>query len=471
LIAGVEILFSGSAVRADWKDDVGYTQLVAELTAQGATIPTGSGVTVTQVEALQLQLDGSYAYRPDASYGEFIAPPVTKTFVQKTTSPTGISPHATEVGRFFYGNSTSIAAGVGTVNVWEADDWVNNGLNRIHPSAPVTESADVANFSWVGSYDDDSIDTKVLQRFDYSISNDDYVAVVGVGNGSSTTLPNLLCQSYNAISVGLTNGNHTHGYTTINGSGRIKPDIVAPYPYNKTSDGTAMVSSTAAMLMQTAKDMSSTNATHSETIKAVILAGATKAEFPWSHTQTQPLDSTYGAGELNVYNSYHILTGGEQEAGSTITNTGWDFSQSAAITSINFYYFNVAEGSMLEELSAVLTWNCLVTANSNWSTLTTTLANLDLSLWSFASGTWTKLDWSASTVDNVELLWLQGLDAGEYALGVSSDGAGTDYALAWNFTTVPEPGTLFMLASCAAAGLLALRSGRTRRVLRRWLSR
>ena len=55
------------------------------------------------------------------------------------------------------------------------------------------------------------------------------------------------------------------------------------------------------------------------------MAGATKQEFanwtdpatteptpnPWNRTPTQPLDDMFGAGELNVYNSYLIQLGGQ----------------------------------------------------------------------------------------------------------------------------------------------------------------
>jgi hypothetical protein len=456
LIAGWALFFAGSAAQADWKDDIGYTQLLAEL---GADIPTGEGISITQVEA---GLSDTGYFEPDAS--EF----TDKRFNFKTTTPSGISSHATTVGTYLYGSS-SIAPDSGTdsasINIWEANSWITSIL-----SGRMTESADVANFSWIGTTGSVSTDTKITQLLDYSINRDDYVAVVGVNNGSSTTLPNLLCQSYNAIAVGLTSGNHSYGYTTIDGVGRIKPDIVAPAEY--TSYATPMVSSAAAMLLQTAKSSTSyANAVHSETIKAILMAGATKSEFSsWSHTQTQPLDSTYGAGELNINRSYQILTSGEQEASSSqlVNRTGWDYNQTSSSSSEKLYYFDVPENTTLEEFSALLTWNSSV----NLSSLTTTLANLDLKIWSVSDFTTVALlDQSISTVDNVELLYLQNLTDGRYAISVTSDTSSIDYALAWysgdlTIASVPEPSTMLMLLTGLAFGLAFLGRSKMGKVLR-----
>jgi len=66
------------------------------------------------------------------------------------------------------------------------------------------------------------------QRLDYAIVRDGFTAVVGVNNGDSTTLPELLSQSYNTISVGRSDGKHGHGLTVLDGQGRIKPELVVP---------------------------------------------------------------------------------------------------------------------------------------------------------------------------------------------------------------------------------------------------
>ena len=44
--------------------------------------------------------------------------------------------------------------------------------------------------------------------------------------------------------------------------------------------------------------------------------GAKQELNPWDRTLTRPIDDIYGAGEVNILNSYHILAAGEQSTGS-----------------------------------------------------------------------------------------------------------------------------------------------------------
>ncbi|HMP08097.1 MAG TPA: hypothetical protein PJ982_17250, partial [Lacipirellulaceae bacterium] len=66
---------------------------------------------------------------------------------------------------------------------------------------------------------------------------------------------------------------------SIYGPGRYRPDIVVPVEasgYNSVSAATAGVSSAAALLRGVA---AGTDADRSETMKAILMAGATKTEF------------------------------------------------------------------------------------------------------------------------------------------------------------------------------------------------
>ena len=111
IAAMLVIGWSGSAA-ADWKLDIGYTALQTEL---GSTLPTGAGVKVTQVEA---------AYgKPDPTNAEFAG----KTFTLKSPS-LSISGHATAVGQYFYGHSTSLAPGITNIDCYDAGDWMANFL-------------------------------------------------------------------------------------------------------------------------------------------------------------------------------------------------------------------------------------------------------------------------------------------------------------------------------------------------------
>ncbi len=417
---GWELTFPTS----DWAPaGIGDTELAAEL---GASVPTGSGITASQVEGLS----GGH-YTPDTARAEFAGK--TFTFVSGNTG--GSSSHATTVGRCFYSNTSSIASGVADIDNWEANDWIGAGFLQTGSTLePAVETRDVQNHSWIGSLGSNPLDTDALRRFDYAINRDDYVAVVGLNNGTGA-VPRLLPHSYNAISVGRTDGNHSYGLTTLDVAGRVKPEIVVPS--SATSWATPIVGSAAAVLLETANDTPALgNAAHSEVIKALLLAGATKDEFPdWDRTATRPLDDIYGAGELNVYNSHHTLVAGEQEAGgsSLVGRTGWDFEESPASNDL-LYFFDAPSSRDIDAMSILLTWNREITdglGGTDWGDPQASVADLDLELWTATGFTIdTRLDYSASTVDNVEHIWAQNLTGSRYAIRVLG-AAATDFALAW----------------------------------------
>lgn len=422
------------------KEDIGFTALQQKL---GASMPAGSGISVSQVEAT----DGSGNYRPDTAFFS------DKLFAFPSGGSTGTSSHANTVGQYFYGpNSLANAIGTTTtseqVTVYEATNWLGNGFLRTGNSSvlPNIENNDIQNHSWVGS---SGSDAEILQRLDYAIARDDFVAVIGLNNGSGTSIPTLLAQSYNGIVVGLSNGNHSRGTTTIEGTGRTKPDIVVPTSF--TSWATPTVGSAAALLLETARGTTELlNAQNSEMIKALLLAGATKEESEfaqaWSHTSTQPLDSVYGAGELNIENSYDILVSGEKNASiiSDAASTGWDFGTASA-SEEKYYFFDLTVEQANASFTALLTWNRNVTATDNAPgpftdySFSSIVPNLDLKLYQATGFTLgTLIESSISTIDNVELIYRNGMNAGRYAIVVSSDTTGIEYGLAW-VSAVPEP--------------------------------
>ncbi len=420
---------------------VGYDQLLAEL---GGATPTGVGVTVSQIEAPE----GS-AYAPNIS----LFPGKSFTLMSPGS---GVSGHATTVAGNFYGSG--IGAGITNVHLWEGNHFLQSGLLKVNTAgvAPLHETAKVENHSYMGTFGSTALDSDALRRLDYMVNTDDVIVVVAQNNGVSTTVPALLDTAYNTISVGLSNGVHSAGFTSFDVAGRIKPDIVAPE--SATSYATPIVAAAAAQMVQVANDHSWSNGAHNQTVKAVLLAGATKQEFPgWARTSTRPLDLRYGAGELNVYRSYHILTAGEQEA-STVTSvqkTGWDFSSTAVAS--QKYFFDLT--TPVKELTASLIWNRLVDDPSVAGFDTAAfVANLDLKL-SSASGftVGSLIDQSVSTVDNVELIYQTNLLPGRYVWEVSSPTVGANYALAW-YTEVPEPGGLSV-----GIGILVILRRRTRR--------
>jgi len=122
---------------------------------------------------------------------------------------------------------------------------------------------------------------------------------------------------------------------------------------------------------------------------------------------------------------------------------------------------------VVEELSAALTWNRIVTdgrPGELWGNPQATLADLNLELWSATSfGLDAPLDSSESTVDNVEHIFYENLTAGQYALRMPEVASGTDFALAWFSTEpVPEPTSLVLLL----AGVIAVLGSRRQRSCR-----
>lgn len=469
----VAILGGSFTARGGYLDDIGYTALVDQLRAEGKTLPDGSGVTVAQIEASTgTSTSGNvttYAYLADVSSG-FSG--VTLANASAARYPAALSGHATTVAGYLFGDG-AMASGVSSVTAYLADDWIGSGaLNSSSTTnsrtAPATETADVTNSSWVGTTGNATLDQRVLNRLDLSVARDDFVAVVGTNNGSVPQ--NLLASAYNVISVGLTSGGHASGNSTsVNGVVTF-PHLVAPL--GVTSYATPVVSAAAAQLIQTARASSalSVNGARSETIKAVLMAGATKSEFAgWSRNSTMPLDRVYGAGELNVQNSYNILTAGEQSANSAAAATGWDFhtiSRNATVT----YTFDLAASA---DVSIVLTWNAIY-SGQNYNALTLGLANLDLTLYSVGAGGAFSIVQQSLSASNVEHVWAPALAGGTYQISVNygSNAAGTlssvDYALAWrssmtSLVVVPESDGWPL----AVAGLLgAILFRRARRISR-----
>jgi hypothetical protein len=301
----------------------------------------------------------------------------------------------------------------------------------------------------------------LLRRFDHVADRDDVTMVVGVANNSAAALPQLMGQAYNVISVGRQDGNHSDGPTTLYGPGRVKPEIVAPGG-TQTSFTTAMVSSAAALLHARAQNVGNSDAGRSEVIKASLLAGATKDEFPgWSRTTTRPLDSRFGAGELNIYNSYFITSGGEFDGttsgpGVSVARMGWDYGE--MISPANPLYYNLDFGGTqsIAELSVILAWNMHILDGDPSAQFNPVeqLADMTLRLYD-SSGSFlgTLIDQSISSVDNVEHIFALNLAPGTYTLEVASNMA-TDFGLAWRITTIPEPsGAIPVLAVIGAVVL------------------
>ena len=448
--------FSNALWGQAWKESVGFNKLVAEV---GASLEDGTGVNAAFMEA-----PSSGNYMPDLADAEIVG-----HFFVEGSGPSGTNSHSNSVGRRFYGNTQSMTPGLGSqainpITGFDANDWINNQLGAGTGNDPLTQNFHVSNHSYVGRLGADLTESQaldVLRRLDFAINQTEMTTVVGTSNSGS--LPELMVQSYNSITVGRSDGVHGAGTTSaFYGAGRTKPDIVAPE--GATSTATPIVASAAALLHEAG---AGTNATRTEPMKAILLAGATKEEFgDWDRTMMRPLDEVYGAGELNVYNSYQILQGGETDGADgdpavSVTGNGWDYEEEILGGDEKFYEFVVPENMKFDDLSIILTWNMEITDLDGSAVFdpSESLANMNLELFDSTGGFLNSLvDSSMSTVDNVEHIYLTDLAAGTYHLRVSSDTT-SDYGLAWrsSLSAVPEPGSASLVAIFVGGMLLRRR--------------
>lgn len=437
-------------LHADWKDDIGYTRLKSE---QGDNLETGIGIIAAIAEAF---VSGNYL--PNTEDPQFSG----KTFTDASGLQSGTSGHATSVAQRFFGNTSSISGGVTNITLFQADDWLGRVMGWTTGADPQSQNYHILNNSWIGNLADNNVAVDALNRVDFMVDRDDVLVISGSSNTNNGPVPDLLGHGYNALIVGRTDGSHGAGLTTFNGPGRVKPDIVAPA--STSSIATPTVSSAAALLREKA---AGTDAVRSETMRAILMAGATKDEFAtWDRTTTRPLDEKFGAGELNVYNSYQILQGGAFAASTaeptfSVGMSGWSYVAQINSDESLFYTFEIGSLETVDDLSISLNWNRKV-ADQNASPDTfdpiTSLVNLNMHLFdSTGSFLSTLIDESVSGVDNVEYLYLSQLGAGTYTLQISSNGT-TDFGLAWygSLTAVPEPSTVAGL-STMAFGWFALR--------------
>lgn len=294
-----------------------------------------------------------------------------------------------------------------------------------------------------------SIQSALDLKYDNYASQYNMLFISAANNGGSVCAP---ATSYNGIAVGAYGGSSSVGPTIDNG--RAKPDLTAPA--SATSFSTPLVTGAAALLRQAALrgDGGSTCAADMRVIKALLLNGAVKPA-DWTNLAPSPLDVRYGAGVLNVLNSYKQLAGGQcSGVGPVMSATngaavvvggvyparrlsGWDLStNSSTLTSngVMHYCFTItnAASSSPFTATATLVWNRQPSM--------TAINNLDLLLVNADSGA--LMACSTSHVDNVQHIYVPQLSPGRYDLQVVKHGgafvsANETYALAFEFFSMP----------------------------------
>ena len=477
-MAQVMWISGGPVAYAGYKEDIGFTALQAEL---GATVPDGSGlVMVTQCEAESLidhEADGRTdkvpVWMPDPANREFSG----KKIVDKSGSPPVYSGHATGVGSRFYGNTGSIAPGIASIESYWTFDWLDGGFLKGGTALkPAYTASRVANHSWIGSVD--GRDAAHLRRIDWVVETDEYVQVVGPCRDHKP----LLGSAFNTIAVGGAAGESGAGSIAVDAvyaAGRTCLQLVAPL--KNASSAVPVVAASAALLIELGhtdpglsrdplvrrtanrNDDAITNAERSEVVKAALMAGADRVtrnsvtidgmtpniddyRLKPADRTADGLDRRYGAGQLNIYHSYHIIAAGEQNsredapaAGGAISDHGFDydpfFGGQGGSNSVASYQFAVGKAS--GRLWAALVWNIDIDAGGGpYFVGSAALYDMDLLLYDVTEPAAPQLVAASSgSGGNTENLWVELNGKRQYRLQVSP-GAGQrafnwDYALAW----------------------------------------
>lgn len=385
------------------------------------TTPIGRGIPAAHVEG-DLGL-----YTP-----RIASPKYNGIRIRAMSGPSRELAHATMTADLIYGRG-GFAPGIRDVQFWASGHWLLAYLRAGLPQPPVQDDRRVLNNSWIGP--DSPAAPNVLRRLDYLADTADKLFVVGVNNGSGSAVPALLASAYNVIAVGQYDGASSGGYTTIEGPGRCKPDIVAPGAL--TSYCTPVVTAAVAGLLEAADKMKVPQAPRCEVIRAVLLAGAEKPP-QWNPQPGKPLDEHFGAGRLRMDLSHRILRSGPVSDGKA-TADGWVF---AALKPGGQYSQSIDISEDVAEVSIILTWNRrvdgrliadLLTGRSRWND-EARLADFDLQV--RTQGPAGRIvGESTSTIDNVEHVYLKSPQAGSYQIRVlrRDDGwpESWDFALAW----------------------------------------
>jgi autotransporter-associated beta strand protein len=463
-------------------DIIGLNQLLAVDPAL-----TGSGVRVGQVEANFGANSNEFEVNP-ASVGQ---PADLFTYTDQNGNVSTVfnstleSSHADSVGANFYGATGSgVAPGVEHIDNYSANYFFNS---IVFWDEPIPDQVVNQSFNFGQST---NMAQNILNQESSDTTYDNYIAeygtiiVTAVGNGGSTPYPVAPSTSYNGIAVAVDDGSSGVGPTIDNG--RAKPDITAPG--GATSFSTPLVSGSAALLVQAGESGAGGSSPQVEaaavdprTIKALLLNGADKTDVTFNRTHTSPLDPANGAGLLNVFNSYEQLAAGDYSPSSIYSATilsgthspdlsspaidsdlGWSFGTlTSSLLSASYanYVFQPPADVTSYTFTATLDWERQFNPNPS---VPLGINNLDLYLYDTTTGA--LIDFSDSTVDNVQCVYDQDLRPGDrYDLEVLKTGGvpgvtsgvvsnSETYAVAFDFSAFESVWSLSGSGSGATAG-------------------
>lgn len=463
-------------VRPFWKS------LLAVLA--GSTVTVSAAQMTLQVEATSTSAPDSYAPVNFAGSATLTSAGVVYHALSTAGSATSstLSGHASTVRTRLL---TASGTAVSDIYCLTANDFINNNVKPAAASTGATKpntttltgnGIKVVNNSWIGGTS--SYDLDIRRRLDYMIQVSDVIMVSGAVSTSSATP--LVWYNYNGIAV-----RGTQAFDGASATGKTHADLWGPETVSgadeEASYTTPGVAGYAAALVQNAKDSSSTNGQKHLVVKSLLMTGASKTNFSttsggftsWTRNTANNLDTDAGAGRVDYATSKYIQGAGEKAmaaiSGSIIaspavstTAAGWTYGTISSLSAQALVFYSSVP---FEELTATLCWDVTV-AESGANRINTTadvFANLALELRyvSYANGVYTLGSStgltglsSTATNDNVQHLYYTGNLAGGYYAFVTngiSVPSTTYYGLSYDFTAVPEPAAVLLLAWGAVA--------------------
>ncbi|MEX0744415.1 MAG: S8 family serine peptidase [Phycisphaeraceae bacterium] len=377
----------------------------------GAAVPIGEGIVLGHVEG------NPDAYLPRIDHRRYRG-----MNLRPRSGESKVLSHADSTARIIFG-SAGLAPGVREVHHFATPHWITDGYLRAGQArGPAADEPDVLNHSWIGQDGRGAGQRRtahVLRRVDDAVDRHGRIMVVGVNNARHSRVPSLLSSAYNVIAVGVASGASSGGFTQIEGEDRCKPDITGPG--NRTSFTTAVVTAVTARLLEAARrlDEHASQAARPETIKALLLAGATKP-WNWRQRDGRPFDEHLGAGVVHLDNALRILEAGRAQPDTVHQRSGWDLR---VVEPGKTHIYRLDADEPVEELSIVLNWHRRIdgrtavhpqTGQQVWLD-TPRLARFDLRVVHISpEGTWQLIGESRSDVDNVQHVHVRDAPAGEY---------------------------------------------------------
>jgi hypothetical protein len=412
-------------------------------------------------------------YRPDVSHNSF--KDVKVRFYDDGTGDAGISSHSTAIASILTGlDNDACFASLGQfsyegacpdakLDVYEFRHFLEE---VVFPGGWPQEDLLTMSLGWSS----EDWWTRGIDRMAESFG---LLVIAAIGNGrDSYDLPLYPAAGTNVLAVGVVDSagslsefsvpdvNHSTAGPTLDG--RCKPDIVAPGnclvavagtkdSYRPSEDYSSfaapVVTGVASLLIQKARSEPALQFAVSPfssncVLKSILMTSAKKLEgwhkgAPQADDDSEyPLDFRQGAGMIDGFAAYNVLTAGMQDG--IVNQTGWDTSSIEPDYIAEKAYRFKTDGFKKPYISITLVWNRVYENEYPFAPIWQSWADLQLELWAVGvDGRGQLVDYSNSPVDNVEHIYT-GLDPNSEYEFVVSNSLSSDlpdrfapYAVSW----------------------------------------